>query len=308
LIYNVLKKAMKNLIIRASLIFFTVNLSYSQEWMTSLEIAQKLALMQNKTVLMVWEEATKYPYLVYVDDEKGGTIVIGNLFEDEKISQLIWKNFVPVIVSESQHASLYEKVKGKRKQRYIDKFNDDSIKIMDANGNIINTSYVTEDYLDIAKLIKNYALNTQLVTLELEAYKKEKNFYSAYYLASKYLDLSVYVNEAIRSEIIDLSNIYLDEAIDFLEIEATEDKSTLKQRAELLKIQEYLILNRPKRVLRELKKMEAENIESTNEALVNFLYYTAYSILKDEKNIELWKTKVSLLNLKKAQMIININT
>ena len=299
---------MKNLIIRASLIFFTVNLSYSQEWMTSLEIAQKLALMQNKTVLMVWEEATKYPYLVYVDDEKGGTIVIGNLFEDEKISQLIWENFVPVIVSESQHANLYKKVKGKRKQRYIDKFNDDSIKVMDANGNIINTSYVAEDYLDIAKLIENYALNTQLVTLELEAYKKEKNFYSAYYLASKYLDLSVYVNEAIRSEIIDLSNIYLDEAVGFLEIEATEDKSTLKQRAELLKIQEYLILNRPKRVLRELKKMDAENIESTNEALVNFLYYTAYSILKDEKNIELWKTKVSLLNLKKAQMIININT
>ena len=299
---------MKNLIIRASLIFFTVNFSYSQEWMTSLEIAQKLALMQNKTVLMVWEEATKYPYLVYVDDEKGGTIVIGNLFEDEKISQLIWENFVPVIVSESQHASLYKKVKGKRKQRYIDKFNDDSIKVMDANGNIINTSYVAEDYLDIAKLIENYALNTQLVTLELEAYKKEKNFYSAYYLASKYLDLSVYVNEAIRSEIIDLSNIYLDEAVGFLEIEATEDKSTLKQRAELLKIQEYLILNRPKRVLRELKKMDAENIESTNEALVNFLYYTAYSILKDEKNIELWKTKVSLLNLKKAQMIININT
>jgi hypothetical protein len=276
--------------------------------MTSLEIAQKLALMQNKTVLMVWEEATKYPYLVYVDDEKGGTIVIGNLFEDEKISQLIWENFVPVIVSESQHANLYKKVKGKRKQRYIDKFNDDSIKVMDANGNIINTSYVAEDYLDIAKLIENYALNTQLVTLELEAYKKEKNFYSAYYLASKYLDLSVYVNEAIRSEIIDLSNIYLDEAVGFLEIEATEDKSTLKQRAELLKIQEYLILNRPKRVLRELKKMDAENIESTNEALVNFLYYTAYSILKDEKNIELWKTKVSLLNLKKAQMIININT
>ena len=299
---------MKNLIIRASLIFFTVNFSYSQEWMTSLEIAQKLALMQNKTVLMVWEEATKYPYLVYVDDEKGGTIVIGNLFEDEKISQLIWENFVPVIVSESQHANLYKKVKGKRKQRYIDKFNDDSIKVMDANGNIINTSYVAEDYLDIAKLIENYALNTQLVTLELEAYKKEKNFYSAYYLASKYLDLSVYVNEAIRSEIIDLSNIYLDEAVGFLEIEATEDKSTLKQRAELLKIQEYLILNRPKRVLRELKKMDAENIESTNEALVNFLYYTAYSILKDEKNIELWKTKVSLLNLKKAQMIININT
>ncbi len=308
MIYNVLKKAMKNLIIRASLIFFTVNLSYSQEWMTSLEIAQKLALMQNKTVLMVWEEATKYPYLVYVDDEKGGTIVIGNLFEDEKISQLIWENFVPVIVSESQHASLYKKVKGKRKQRYIDKFNDDSIKIMDANGNIINTTYVAEDYLDIAKLIKNYALNTQLVTLELEAYKKEKNFYSSYYLASKYLDLSVYVNKGVRSEIIDLSNIYLDEAVGFLEIEATEDKSTLKQRAELLKIQEYLILNRPKRVLRELKKMDAENIESSNEALVNFLYYTAYSILKDEKNIELWKTKVSLLNLKKAQMIININT
>jgi len=52
---------MKHLIIKVLLIVFTVNLSSAQAWMTNLEIAQKLALVQNKMVLMVWEETTKYP-------------------------------------------------------------------------------------------------------------------------------------------------------------------------------------------------------------------------------------------------------
>lgn len=299
---------MKNLFIKVSLILFTVNLSYSQAWMTNLEIAQSLALVQNKMVLMVWEETTTYPYPVVVKDENGRTLLVENLFEDENLSPLIWKSFVPVIVKENRYADLYLKIKDKRSQSYIDKFNDDSIKIMDVNGNILNVSGVFEDFPNITRLIETYALDTEFLSQKLSDYKNEKTFYSAYYLAEKYLEFSLYTNEKIRGEIINLSNIYLEEALALAESNAPEENVTLKERAELLKIQEYLIVDRPKKVLRQLKKMDADKIDNANESFVAFLYYTAYSILKDEKKIELWKAKVSLVNLKKAQMIINLNS
>lgn len=299
---------MKNLFVKFVILLFTVNLSYSQAWMTSLDIAQKLATVQNKMVLMVWEETTKYPYPVLVKDDKGRTLFVNNLFEDEDLSPLIWEHFVPVIVSEDQYADLYLKIKGKRKKSYIDKFNDDSIKIMDINGNILNVPDFSEDYPNITELIKTYALNTKFLALELLGFKKEKSFYSAYYLASKYIDFALYADEKIRPELINLANIYLDEALTLLENDISEDKLSLKQRVELLKIQEYLILKRPKKLLRQLKKIDPENVDDTNKTFVAFLYYTAYSILEDESNIEVWKSKVSLVNLKKAQMIINLNT
>ncbi|WP_299118648.1 hypothetical protein [uncultured Winogradskyella sp.] len=299
---------MKNLLIKLVFVLFAVNLSFSQAWMTNLDIAQKLASVQNKMVLMVWEETTKYQYPVLVKDDKGRTILIDNLFEDETVSPLIWEHFIPVIVKENQYADLYLEIKGKRSQSYIDKFNDDSIKIMDVAGNILNVSGYFEEFPNITKLIKKYALNTEFLELELAGYKKDKNFYSAYYLASKYLDFSLYTNEKIRSEIINLSNIYLNEALAFLESENLSDKLMLKQRCELLKIQEYLILKRPKKVLRQLKKMDAELVENNNKGFVALLYYTAYAILEDEKNIEVWKPKVSLVNLKKADMLINLNS
>lgn len=302
------KTRMKNLIIKFVLVFFTFNFTYSQAWMTDLDIAQKLASVQNKMVLMVWEETTKYPYPVIVKDDKGRTLLIENLFEDENLSPLIWENFVPVIVSENQYADLFLEIKDKRKQSYIDKFNDDSIKIMDVNGNILNVSDASLDFPNITELIETYALNTDFLALELKGYKKEMNFYSAYYLASKYLDFTLYANEKIRPELVNLANIYLDEALVLSETDDSEDKLILKQRVELLKIQEYFIFKRPKKVLRQLKKMDAKNIENTNKTVVAFLYYTAYSILENESNIEVWKTKVSLINLKKAQMIINLNS
>lgn len=299
---------MKNLFIKTVLILFTVQLSYSQAWMTSLDIAQKLAIVQNKMVLMVWEETTKYQYPVFVNDDKGRTIFIQNLFEDENLSPLIWKHFIPVIVSEDQYGDLYLAIKGKRKQSYIDKFNDDSIKIIDVNGNILNASDFSNNYENITELIKKYALNTEFITQELIGYQNEKDFYSTYYLASKYLDFALYTQTKIRSEIIKLSNIYLDEAMGFAEVYSGEDKQVLIQRTELLKIQEYLILERPKKVLRALKKMDAESIDNSNQPLISFLYYTAYMILEDEKKAGQWKSKVSSVNLKKAQLIINLNT
>jgi hypothetical protein len=83
-------------------------------------VAQDLAMVQNKMVLMVWEETTTYPYPVLVEDEKGRKVLVRNLFTDEYISPIIWDYFVPVIVSEDKYEDLYLQIKGKRNQNYID--------------------------------------------------------------------------------------------------------------------------------------------------------------------------------------------
>lgn len=258
-------------------------------------------------VLMVWEESTYYDYPVVVQDNRGRYLVIPNLFSDEKLSPLIWENFVPVIVNEDEYADLYLKIKGKRKQGYIDKFNDDSIKIMDINGNILNVNKYTEELQDITKLIDGYALNTQFISNELTNYYKQQSFYSAYFLASKYLELTLYTREDIRSNIVDLFNIYLKEAIQFAQNAKSDGKASLLYRCELLNIQQYLYLERPKKVLRMIKKLEKSEVTENNEALLAFLYYTANKCLKDDEDAEVWKSKVSSLNLKKAENIINLN-
>ena len=299
---------MKNLFVTLLFVIFSVNMALAQPWMTNLDIAQSLAKVQNKMVLMVWEETTKYPYPVLVNLDNGETVIIENLYEDETISPLIWKHFVPVIVSENQYGDLYSEIKGKRTQKYIDKFNDDSIKILDINGNILNTAYTSIDYENITTMIQDYGLNTEFIAVELMSYKQKQDFYSAYYLASKYLDYSMYMKESVRQEVIDLANIYLNEAAGFVEATKNEDQLSLQQRVELLKIQENLITKHPKKVLRQLKRMDAENVATNNQAFVAFLYYAAYEILNDKTNAEQWKSKISSVNLKKAELIINLNS
>jgi galactose-1-phosphate uridylyltransferase len=106
----------------------------------------------------------------------------------------------------------------------------------------------------------------------------------------------------------DLSNIYLEEALVFLRTSTEEDKLVLEQRCELLKTQESLVLKNPRKVIRQLKKIDAEDLENANEAFIAFLYYTAYMSLGDAEKAEVWKSKISLVNLRKAEMLINLNS
>lgn len=299
---------MKNVIIKFLIVLLTINLSFSQEWMTNLEIAQNLALVQNKMVLMVWEEATKYPYPVVARDDRGGIVLVENLFTDEYLSPLIWKNFVPVIVSEHRYPELYKEIREKRSPLYREKFNDDSVKIMDVNGYIINIGWSGENYTDISELIEKYALNTEFLAAELKGFKNEKNFFSAYYLASKYMDFAMYVNPTIQSEVIDLSHIYMDEALALIDTNEKEEALMQAQRVELLKIQEYLLDKRPKKVLRMLRRMDADEIDNNNKAFASFLYYTSYVITNDNESAEKLKSEISSVNLKKAELIINLNS
>ena len=279
-----------------------------REWYTSLDAAKRLAVVQNKMVLMIWEESASFPFPVIVNTTEGKSIYIEDMFQNEYVSNLIWEYFIPVKVSDDNYADMIEAVKEKGNQRYIDKFNDDSFKVLDANGNILNIYDVNDDFrFNISKFIQKYGLNTSFLKSELQSYSKLKDYYSTYRLASKYIDYASYVQKSLRKEIIALSLIYLEEANRKLAKNTTENRANYLQQIELLKLKQSLVLNKPRRVLRLLKKIDTKDIAEFNTSLIDFLNYTAHGLLKDEKNASLWRTKLSLVNLKKANQIINSN-
>lgn len=274
--------------------------------MTSLEVAKNLARVQNKMLFVMWEESTKYDFPVVFNDEKGVRYNT-DLFEDEDINKVIWDYFVPVKLYESTYTDLFDEIKNNRSENYIEIFEDDGIKIMDTNGNILNTGYFNSEPFNIVEFINRYRLNITFLKGQLNNYAKRKNFMTTLVLASKYLDFSILVNKEVRKEVTELSTVYLNESKVLLEQENIENKEGFRQRFDLIDLKRALILKKPRKVLRQLKKVDSNSINTLNDSLYAFLYYTAYKLLEDEKKAVLWKSKVTLVDLKKAKMIININ-
>ena len=299
---------MKKIFICISL-FISLFSVYGQEWMTSFDIAKRLALVQDKMLFVMWEESTTYSFPVILHDEKGNG-VITDLFEDEEVAHLIWENFVPVKLNETAYAELIEDIEERRSISYVNKFNDDSIKIMDVNGFILNIDPKDEFNLDLTAFIKKYALNTKFLKGELTVYRSSPSSLSAYNLASKYLDYAIHSEKLLKTEIVKLARIYFDEANWHLSESrdlTNEHREMQTTQIKLMRLKEYLILNRPKKVLRQLKKIEATNNNESINKLIAFLNYTAYKLARDEENANLWKDKVSKVDLIRGNLIVNSN-
>lgn len=296
---------MRKSVLTILFIWLVGNVGLTQNWMTNIDIAKRLALTQNKMLLMVWDDASSYPLPVVVLDSNGNEVPYENLFDEPRLNHMLWDSFVLVKVSESEYSLMYNEIKRKRPTYYLDKFNDDSLKVMDVNGNILNASEESGYVFNLSSFIQKYALNTSFLRQELINYRKEKNFYSTFYLASKYIDFAFYVNKEVRPELVGLSDIYLKEAHDLLEREPSNNKADLELRFELLKIEQDLLINKPEKALRKLKRIKESELNGANKTLAAFLYFTAYRLLKDEKNASLWRSKVSLADLNKIQVLIN---
>ena len=284
----------------------SITFSNAQEWFTDFDIAKRLALLENKMLLVMWEGTLDYPYNVVVLNEKNVPIYI-NINQSDAVNSLIWDGFVPVLLPESSYGDIYSEAKKTRTLKYLNKLQDDSIKIMDANGNILNIESSTVQTQNLSLILEKYALDTSYMENELYNYSDEVNITTAFNLATKYLDFSIYAPKESRKEIIGLANIYFNESEQFLNKSDINNKSGFSQRLELIKIQQQLILNKPYKAQRQLKRIDEDSIDLTNQLLYNFLNYTTFKLLKDEERAELWKSKLSIADLKKALLITNNN-
>ena len=93
---------MKKTILLFLFVITSFNFCLAQEWFTSLEVAKKLALIQNKMLFVLWEDALNYQYPVLMDNDEGVSMVT-DLLEDERINIIIWDYFIPVKLYESNY-------------------------------------------------------------------------------------------------------------------------------------------------------------------------------------------------------------
>ena len=175
---------------------------------------------------------------------------------------------------------------------------------MDINGNMLSLVDLPHNPLNFSLFIQLYGMDTSFMNQELIAYKKSKTFYSAFYLGAKYVDYAVSANLLSRQELVLLSEIYFEEAEDFLDSLEEEEKKVADERLDLIRIKQDLLLNNPDRVIRKLKRFDKPGTAEVNKQLVAFLYYTAYKMKGQEGNARLWEDKVSAINMKKAELIL----
>ena len=126
--------------------------------------------------------------------------------------------------------------------KYLDKLKDDSIKIMDANGNILNIESSNVQVQNISLILEKYALDTSFMENELYNYLDEINVTTAFNLASKYLYFSIYVPKEVREEIIALAKIYFNESEQFLNESDINNKFGFSQRLNLIIIEHLIYL------------------------------------------------------------------
>ena len=297
---------MKKTILLFVFVITSFNSCLAQEWFTSLEVAKKIALIQDKMLFVVWEESLDYSYPLLYKTEKGDVIIV-DISENTSLDAVIWEYFIPVLLPESNYTELSNQIKETRGIKYYNKLIDDSIKIMDANKNILNLKVSEEYEQNLSAIIKNYSLRTNFLKQDLINYSKNESVTTSYSLASKYLDFAILSEKDIRFEIIQLANIYFDEAKKHLPKSDLNNKMAFLQNCDLLVIKEYLILNKPRKAIRYLKKISKTEIYNRNQSLFSFLNYIAYKLLKDKENAALWKSKISLVDLKKAKLILNLD-
>ena len=140
---------MKKTILLFLFVITSFNFCFAQEWFTSLEAAKRFALVHDKMLFVMWEDSFNYPYSVSVENDKGYSTII-DITYDVSLDSLIWSYFIPVKINESKFAELSNQILKTRGARYFNKLEDDSIKIMDVNGNILNLNSSGIDYQNIS--------------------------------------------------------------------------------------------------------------------------------------------------------------
>ncbi len=100
--------------------------------------------------------------------------------------------------------------------------------IMDGNGEVLHKEMSYKSKNEVLNLLNKYAVNTNFLKQHLINYYKNPSFATAFQLASKYNDFSIYLKEDIRRDILNLSDKYFDTSLKFLK------KSDMKNKDEFI--------------------------------------------------------------------------
>ncbi|WP_299002591.1 thioredoxin family protein [uncultured Tenacibaculum sp.] len=263
---------MKKIIL--SIVFFAavIQQSNATQWMTSFEDAKKLSIATNKLIVIDFWATWCKPCIE----------MESNTWNQPEIQELL-NGFVPLKID----IDVFRKVSNKYSANRIP-----YVLIVDANGEVIYNETGYKDKNQMLKVLKKYAINTSALQSDYASFNKEPNAEAAMSIAEKYYDTSIYVNDDVENDYMNLASNYL-RMVKKLSTKK-EYKEKYEQKADLLDDAYRLLLRgKNEKVLEVLKdKFKESEIASENKGLFDFMHFVAYKKLEDNENAKLWYDKL----------------